>query len=146
MTMPRSLRAITAVAPGKVILFGEHAINRGQPALSASVGLTARCTVTAGENGAIRLRSKAPTSPSPTVWERGESGTESPCLSHTLRETRASAVRFAVGEEGVRTIRCWHESDHPSASSSSSETIGNRSPTAIFASGAARGETSLSGV
>jgi len=37
---------VEAVAPGKVILFGEHAINRGQPALSASVGLRAHCRVT----------------------------------------------------------------------------------------------------
>ncbi len=36
---------ITASAPGKVILFGEHAINRGQPALSAAVGLRATCRV-----------------------------------------------------------------------------------------------------
>lgn len=35
----------TAVAPGKVILFGEHAINRGQPALAAAVGIYARCRV-----------------------------------------------------------------------------------------------------
>jgi mevalonate kinase len=36
---------ITATAPGKVILFGEHAINRGQPALSTAVGVYARCMV-----------------------------------------------------------------------------------------------------
>ena len=36
---------IVATAPGKVILFGEHAINRGQPALAASVGLWARCRI-----------------------------------------------------------------------------------------------------
>ncbi|MBV9866984.1 MAG: mevalonate kinase [Abitibacteriaceae bacterium] len=34
---------ITAVAPAKAILFGEHAINRGQPAIACSVGLYARC-------------------------------------------------------------------------------------------------------
>ncbi len=34
-----------AHAPGKIILFGEHAVNRGQPAIAATVGLHARCVV-----------------------------------------------------------------------------------------------------
>jgi len=34
---------VEAQAPGKVILFGEHAINRGQPAIAAAVGVRARC-------------------------------------------------------------------------------------------------------
>jgi mevalonate kinase len=34
-----------AQAPGKVILFGEHAINRGQPAIAAAISLYARCQV-----------------------------------------------------------------------------------------------------
>jgi mevalonate kinase len=37
------IRHVTARAPGKVILFGEHAVNRGQSALAASVGLYATC-------------------------------------------------------------------------------------------------------
>jgi len=48
---------VTAVAPGKAILFGEHAVNRGQPALSAAVGLYARCRVRAGTGGEYRFRS-----------------------------------------------------------------------------------------
>jgi mevalonate kinase len=36
----------TATAPAKVILIGEHAVNRGAAALAVSVGLLARCTVT----------------------------------------------------------------------------------------------------
>lgn len=37
------MRTVTATAPAKAILFGEHAVNRGQAALAASVGLYARC-------------------------------------------------------------------------------------------------------
>ena len=37
------MRPITTRAPAKVILFGEHAVNRGQPALATSVGLYVTC-------------------------------------------------------------------------------------------------------
>lgn len=50
---------VTARAPGKVILFGEHAINRGQPALSASVGLYATCRLRQTEERGITFRSDA---------------------------------------------------------------------------------------
>lgn len=50
-------QSVTARAPGKVILFGEHAVNRGQPALSAAVGLYASCTVTLREKGEYRFQS-----------------------------------------------------------------------------------------
>ncbi len=48
---------ITARAPGKVILFGEHAINRGQPALAAAIRLYARCTLTRGAQEHYLFRS-----------------------------------------------------------------------------------------
>lgn len=41
---------VRAQAPGKAILFGEHAINRGQPAIAAAVGLYARCSVARAED------------------------------------------------------------------------------------------------
>jgi mevalonate kinase len=37
------MSAITTIAPAKAILFGEHAVNRGQTALAVSVGLHASC-------------------------------------------------------------------------------------------------------
>ncbi|MBA3946059.1 MAG: mevalonate kinase [Herpetosiphonaceae bacterium] len=48
---------VTASAPGKVILVGEHAINRGQPALSVSIGLYARCRVAPLKTHQFRLHS-----------------------------------------------------------------------------------------
>lgn len=49
-----------ARAPGKVILLGEHAINRGQPALSASAGFYATCTLRSGDAPGIVFESDAP--------------------------------------------------------------------------------------
>lgn len=40
--------SVTASAPAKAILFGEHAVNRGQAAIAVSVGLRMRCTVRTG--------------------------------------------------------------------------------------------------
>ncbi len=39
-------RQASASAPAKVILFGEHAVNRGQMGIAAGVGLFARCSLT----------------------------------------------------------------------------------------------------
>lgn len=43
--------SISAVAPAKAILFGEHAVNRGQTALAVSVGLHARCQINSPGTG-----------------------------------------------------------------------------------------------
>jgi mevalonate kinase len=50
-------RSVLASAPGKVILFGEHAINRGQPAIATAVGIYARCRATLRPGAGITLRS-----------------------------------------------------------------------------------------
>ncbi len=47
---------VEAVAPGKVILIGEHAINRGQAAFAAGVGLYARCRITVTAKAGFRFR------------------------------------------------------------------------------------------
>ena len=43
---------VEASSPGKVILFGEHAINRGAPAIAAAVGILARCRIAPRPAGA----------------------------------------------------------------------------------------------
>lgn len=44
-------------APGKVILFGEHSVNRGQAALATAVDRRVRCRVTVCNDGAYSFRS-----------------------------------------------------------------------------------------
>jgi mevalonate kinase len=58
--VPGGSPAYVARAPAKVILFGEHAINRGQPALAASVGLYATCRLRPRAEPGIAWRSDAP--------------------------------------------------------------------------------------
>lgn len=48
---------IRATAPGKVILSGEHSINRGQSALSTGIGLYVRCRVSPRKGGEFYFRS-----------------------------------------------------------------------------------------
>lgn len=48
---------ISATVPGKVILSGEHSINRGQSALSTGIGLYCHCRVTPKKGGEFRFRS-----------------------------------------------------------------------------------------
>jgi len=47
----------TGSAPAKVILFGEHGVNRGVTALATAVDLRVRCTVRLRQDGRIVLRS-----------------------------------------------------------------------------------------
>jgi mevalonate kinase len=55
--IPEQEVAVEATAPGKIILFGEHAINRGQPAVAASVGLRAHCCISLRPTTGCSLRS-----------------------------------------------------------------------------------------
>lgn len=56
--MARSSSSLhTACAPGKIILFGEHAVNRGQLALAAAVGLRTTCVVRESREGLWVFRS-----------------------------------------------------------------------------------------
>jgi mevalonate kinase len=49
----------SATAPAKVILLGEHAVNRGGRALATAVGMRVRCTVRRRTDGNFALRSGA---------------------------------------------------------------------------------------
>jgi mevalonate kinase len=46
----------TSSAPGKIILFGEHGVNRQQPALATAVDLRTYCRVTLRADGCYSLR------------------------------------------------------------------------------------------
>jgi mevalonate kinase len=49
--------AATASAPAKVILFGEHGVNRGITALATAVALRVRCLVRLRDDDRVVLRS-----------------------------------------------------------------------------------------
>lgn len=53
------MHRVTAIAPAKAILLGEHAVNQGQAALAVSIGLYTSCHITVnahtGNAAAIRL-------------------------------------------------------------------------------------------
>lgn len=48
---------VVTSAPAKIILFGEHGVNRAQPALATAVDLRTTCRVTPRADGRYRLRS-----------------------------------------------------------------------------------------
>ena len=52
------MSAIVSSAPGKVILFGEHAVNRHQPALATAIDLRVVCRASnrSAESGKIAVK------------------------------------------------------------------------------------------
>jgi|GEM_PF-5683360 len=56
MTRAGTPAALRAAVPAKAILFGEHAVNRGQAGIAVSLGLFAECTVRPLASDRIRLR------------------------------------------------------------------------------------------
>jgi mevalonate kinase len=84
-------RCAVGTAPGKAILFGEHAVNRGQNALAISVGLRTRCRVTLADDGVYRFRS----------GDREETTTREEILA--LRD-RIDAWRAAEDFESIRAL------------------------------------------
>src|SRR4051812_6676813 len=51
----KQITRVTASAPGRVILFGDYALLRGQPALAAAVGLYTRCKIKRRSDGQVHL-------------------------------------------------------------------------------------------
>ncbi len=56
MTLAVSTCAVTSSAPGKVILFGEHAVNRGQLALATAFGRRTTCTLSTRDDDRVVFR------------------------------------------------------------------------------------------
>jgi mevalonate kinase len=54
-TEARRPGVVVASAPAKVILLGEHGVNRRQPALAAAVGARARCTARIPDASEVRI-------------------------------------------------------------------------------------------
>lgn len=76
-------RQWVASAPAKVILFGEHAVNRAQVAVATAVDLRAECTVTARDDDLFVLR----------VDDR----------THTTSRSELAALRQSVDDARART-------------------------------------------
>lgn len=75
---------IRVTAPAKAILFGEHAVNRGQPALAVSVGLFASCTLS-----------------------RAGSAIELQAGPHHQRTTRGEILAFGRSVDGWRASEAY---------------------------------------
>jgi mevalonate kinase len=86
----------SASAPAKAILFGEHAINRGQPALSVAVGLRTHCTVVGSADSRFHFASE-------TRQHSMDVGD-----IHSLR----ARIDRALAEEDFATIRALVAADY----------------------------------
>jgi len=103
-----------ASAPGKIILFGEHAVVSGTPAIGSAVGLRARVTVEDLPGRLeIALRDMGLTVTGFSVGPNGE------VISLGSSEEAARAARYVAGvvrELDARDIRVIVESEIPVAS------------------------------
>jgi hydroxymethylglutaryl-CoA reductase len=75
-----------ALAFGKIILFGEHAVVHGRRAIAASLPIPIETRVTEGEAGAVRLRIPA--------WELDHKLAELPEVSKTLDAAVAKLIEL----------------------------------------------------
>lgn len=55
--------SVTASAPGKVILFGEHFVVHGNPAIVSSINLRARVTASSSQGEGVRLEAESQDNP-----------------------------------------------------------------------------------
>lgn len=84
-------KCATASAPAKVILFGEHGVNRQQPALATAVDLRTYCHVTLRDDGEYCLH----------VGEKQEQGavTQLQVFKKHIDELRAAQALDSIREE-----------------------------------------------
>ena len=90
---------VTSSAPGKVYLFGEHAVVYGEPAVPCALGLRARVTVTRRENG-LRVRAGDLSLDGFAVEYDGDNSTSTPAVEvpESLLEAAMGYVNEAVAQ------------------------------------------------
>jgi len=121
----------TGSAPGKVILFGEHAVVYGRPAIAAPVSqLAAIATVTAGEPG------------SGCVLDLSDIGETIPVTGGSIGQPLALAAQLALETLGVQSPD-WRITVHSTIPISSGLGSGAATATAIVRALAAAAGQSL---
>jgi mevalonate kinase len=100
---------VTASAPGKVYLFGEHAVVYGEPAIPCAIELRARVTAREREDDALRVHAEDLTLDGFTVEYDGE-GTSTPDV-----DASESLVEAAVGYVNGAAAQARDATDRPDA-------------------------------
>ena len=105
MYQRKQITRVTASAPGRIILFGDYALLRGQPALAAAVGLYTRCKIRRRQDGQVRLSGggREQTVAAGEVKETAKrvegmlAGKDAEGLRKLAREDALAAAKYVIG-------------------------------------------------
>jgi len=101
---------VTSSAPGKVYLFGEHAVVYGEPAVPCAIERRARVTVEARDDDRVRVRSRDLSLDGFAVEYDGDLGASAPDV-----DVAESLVRAAMGYVDESIAQARDAADAPDA-------------------------------